>query len=124
MSEFSNDRRNFLALTAAAAAAGLIPGLAPNAWAQAAKLSGSLDFAAADWLQPNRGPAMWNVISQFGALNPDLQFSKIEYPNEAYQNAMRTELGAGQGPDVLALNIAVRPVRRSRSPHRSYRRGR
>lgn len=102
MSGFSIDRRQFIALGGVAAGA-----FAFGRMAHAAQLSGNLSFAAADWLQPNRGPAMWNVISKFGDLHPELRFSKVEYPNEAYQSAMRTEIGAGAGPDVLQMNITL-----------------
>jgi multiple sugar transport system substrate-binding protein len=101
------DRRKFLALTGAAAAGGALSGLTVPAQAAAPGVSGKLEFANADWLQPNRGPALWNVVSKFGELNPNLQFNKVEYPNEAYQNAMRTQVGAGGGPDVMALNITL-----------------
>jgi multiple sugar transport system substrate-binding protein len=102
MSGFSIDRRKFMALGGVAAGA-----FAFGRMAHAASLTGNLSFAAADWLQPNRGPAMWGVISKFGDLHPDLSFSKVEYPNEAYQSAMRTEIGAGAGPDVLQMNITL-----------------
>jgi multiple sugar transport system substrate-binding protein len=107
MTKMSIDRRGFLVMSGAATAGGLLGGLALPAQAQGPALTGKLEFANADWLQPNRGPAIWGVISQFGALHPQLQFDKVEYPNEAYQNAMRTQVGAGEGPDIMALNITL-----------------
>jgi hypothetical protein len=64
---------------------------------------GELTFANWQWLEPNRGDAIWETVSGYSAANPAATLAKQEITRKDYENTLKTQMGAGQGPDVLVI---------------------
>jgi multiple sugar transport system substrate-binding protein len=64
---------------------------------------GELTFANWQWLEPNRGDAIWEAVSGYSAVNPSATLTKQEITRKDYENTLKTQLGAGQGPDILVV---------------------
>jgi multiple sugar transport system substrate-binding protein len=64
---------------------------------------GELTFANWQWLEPNRGDAIWETVSGYSAANPAATLTKQEITRKDYENTLKTQMGAGQGPDILVI---------------------
>lgn len=64
---------------------------------------GELTFANWQWLEPNRGDAIWEAVNGYSAANPNATLVKQEITRKDYENTLKTQLGAGEGPDILVI---------------------
>lgn len=66
----------------------------------------SLTIANYQFLEPGRGDALWEAVSQYQEENPDAELQRQEAPFAQYSDSLNTELGAGGGPDVFVVQDA------------------
>lgn len=63
----------------------------------------NLTFANWQWLEPNRGDAIWEAVSAYSKDHPGVTLQKQAIPAKDYETTMQTQMGAGQGPDILVM---------------------
>lgn len=83
------------------AIAGLLTAVLPAA-AQDKKV---IEFAASVLADPGRGPIYQKWIDAFSAAHPDIEVKTIGIPFSSFSNTILTQLGGGQGPDVMRLDL-------------------
>lgn len=71
--------------------------------------SGTITIASWQFLEPNRGDALLAAVQQYSEENPSATVEKVEVARADYEKAMSTQLGAGQGPDILVIPDAFFP---------------
>lgn len=64
---------------------------------------GELTVANWQWLEPNRGDTIWEAVGGYSTANPNATLTKQEITRKDYENTLKTQLGAGQGPDILVI---------------------
>ncbi len=58
------------------------------------------------WLDANRGEGLWEAVAGYEDVS-DNQVERVEYPSGEIATTLTTELGAGQGPDVMFVQDNV-----------------
>lgn len=67
---------------------------------------GAITLGNSQWLDADRGEGLWNAVSAFdGASEHSVQ--RVDYPSGEIATTLTTELGAGQGPDVMFIQDNV-----------------
>lgn len=69
---------------------------------------GPLTFANWQWLEPNRGEAIWAAVTSSDDTSATLEQQEITRAD--YENTLQTQLGAGDGPDLLVVPITFFPM--------------
>lgn len=72
--------------------------------AQSATPTGVLTIAGWMWQQPVRGEASWSALKRYEAKNPGAKLEKMFIARANYEGNISTQLGAGQGPDIIILS--------------------
>lgn len=75
----------------------------------ASGVSGSLSFATWQFLEPNRGDALFETISAYSDENEDVSIEKTEIARADYEKTLSTQFGAGAGPDIFVIPDAYFP---------------
>lgn len=70
---------------------------------------GTLSFATWQFLEPDRGDALLETIELYTEENPDAEIDPVEIARADYEMTMSTQLGAGDGPDILVIPDAFFP---------------
>lgn len=63
----------------------------------------TLVLGNSQWLDPDRGTALWNAMLEFEKVDPGVTLKQEAVPAPQYNNLITTQLGASGGPDVLVL---------------------
>lgn len=71
--------------------------------------SGELSFATWQFLEPNRGDAIYEAINAYTEENSEVSFSKVEVARADYEKTLSTQFGAGAGPDIFVIPDAFFP---------------
>jgi len=61
----------------------------------------TLVISNSQWVDALRGENLWNAVKKFEATNPDITLEQEAIPSADYANKITTEMGAGQGPDIV-----------------------
>lgn len=69
----------------------------------------TLEFATWQFLEPNRGDAIFEAINAYTEENPDVTFEKVEIARADYEKTLSTQFGAGEGPDLFVIPDAYFP---------------
>jgi multiple sugar transport system substrate-binding protein len=64
---------------------------------------GELVFANWQWLEPQRGEAIWQAVTGYQATNPKATFKQQAIVRGDYESTLKTQLGAHSGPDLLII---------------------
>lgn len=72
-------------------------------------LSGTLSVASWAFLEPTRGDALLKAVQEYSKTNKNATVKKVEVARADYEKTMSTQLGAGQGPDILVIPDAFFP---------------
>lgn len=64
---------------------------------------GELTFANWQWLEPERGDQIWSAVSGYTKDNPKAALKKQEITRKDYETTLKTQMGAGGGPDILVV---------------------
>lgn len=72
-------------------------------------LAGTITIASWQFLEPNRGDALLAAVRQYNEENAEATVDKVEIARADYEKTMSTQLGAGQGPDILVIPDAFFP---------------
>lgn len=70
---------------------------------------GTLTVASWQFLEPNRGDALFETINGYTAENPDVTIEKVEVARADYEKTISTQIGAGAGPDIFVIPDAYFP---------------
>ena len=68
-----------------------------------AEEGGTLTFANWQWLEPNRGDAIWESVTGYEEVNPEVTLKKQDIVRKDFENTLKTQMGAGGGPDLLVI---------------------
>lgn len=68
-----------------------------------ASKGGELTFANWQWLEPGRGDQIWSAVSGYTKANPKAAIKKQEITRKDYETTLKTQMGAGGGPDILIV---------------------
>lgn len=93
-------RRSLLKGAAAFSALPLL-GLAQRG--HAAENPVTLTIANVQWLDALRGKKLWNALLRYQSVAPHVTLVQEAIPAAAFGDKITTELGAGQGPDILIM---------------------
>jgi multiple sugar transport system substrate-binding protein len=63
----------------------------------------TLVLANSQWLDPDRGKALWSAMQQFEKVDPNVTVKQEAAPGPTIGTQLTTELGAGGGPDVMMI---------------------
>lgn len=66
----------------------------------------TLTLGNSQWLDANRGEGLWEAVSGFDDAS-DHSVERVEYPSGDIATTLTTELGAGEGPDVIFIQDNV-----------------
>jgi multiple sugar transport system substrate-binding protein len=69
----------------------------------AAADGGELTFANFQWLEPNRGEALWTAVSGYTKVNGKATMKQQAITRKDYESTLKTQLGARSGPDILVI---------------------
>lgn len=69
---------------------------------EAAK-GGKLTFANFQWLEPGRGPVIWDAVSGYTKVNTKAQLEQQAITRKDYETTLKTQMGAKSGPDILII---------------------
>lgn len=94
-------RRQFLT-GAAALGASAFAGIAGRGYA-ASSAPVTLTIANVQWLDALRGKTLWNALLQYQKVAPNVTLAQEAIPAATFGDKITTELGAGQGPDILVM---------------------
>ncbi len=75
----------------------------------ATDLAGTLSIASWQFLEPERGDLLLASVKKYGDENADATVEKVEFARADYEKTLSTQLGAGQGPDILVIPDAFFP---------------
>lgn len=89
-----------LALALVLAACGAAEGVAEG---------GELTFANWQWLEPERGEATWEAVTGYEAANPEVTMEQQAIAIAEYEQTLKTQMGAGEGPDILVMSDSFFP---------------
>ena len=64
---------------------------------------GTLTFANWQWLEPNRGDKIWDAVTGYEDVNTKATLEKQEIARKDFESTMKTQMGAGDGPDILVI---------------------
>ncbi len=92
-----------------AGCAGSDPQEAPDPGTDAGGEPATLEFATWQFLEPNRGDAIFEAINGYTQENPDVSFEKLEIARADYEKTLSTQFGAGEGPDLFVIPDAFFP---------------
>jgi len=87
--------KTYLKLGVAAAALALSP------LAAAAQAKTEIVISNSQWLDALRGQRLWSAVETYEASHPDVDLVQEAIPSNEYDNRIMTEMGAGQGPDIV-----------------------
>ena len=93
-------------ITAAALGALLLAGCSSGPGANTGGDSGGEDgnvTITVGTLTATGSSALTNAAEEFGKANPDITIELVKIPGDQYQQQMRTRVGAGTAPDVMAV---------------------
>lgn len=60
-----------------------------------------LVIANSQWLDALRGQRLWAAVETYEASHPDVDLVQEAIPSNEFDNRIMTEMGAGQGPDIV-----------------------
>ncbi|WP_417262875.1 ABC transporter substrate-binding protein [Celeribacter sp.] len=63
----------------------------------------TLVIANSQWLDALRGQNLWAAIKKFEETHPDVTLEQEAIPSKDYADRLMTEMGAGQGPDIMIV---------------------
>ncbi len=66
----------------------------------------TLTLGNSQWLDANRGEGLWEAVSGFDHAS-EHSVERVEYPSGDIATTLTTELGAGEGPDVMFIQDNV-----------------
>jgi ABC-type sugar transport system, periplasmic component len=89
-----------LALTLAACSSG---GATNGSTASGDSQKVTLTIANSQWLDASRGKGLWNAMLTYEKKNPNVTLKQEAIPSADFSSKITTQLGAGQGPDVLMM---------------------
>jgi multiple sugar transport system substrate-binding protein len=69
----------------------------------AASAGGQLTISNWQWLEPNRGDALWSVVQGYTKVNPKATLKKESIARADYEKTIATQLGAHSGPDLIVI---------------------
>lgn len=99
---FSHMRRRSLLISAAAIAVAAATGAFNTAsFAQSAGEPVKLVISNSQWLDALRGKNLWAALEKYQAIAPNVTLEQEAIPSAEYANKITTEMGAGQGPDIV-----------------------
>lgn len=75
-----------------------------------AEEGGTLTIANWQWLEPTRGDAIWEAVKGYEEENPNATIEKQEITRADYENTLQTQMGAGDGPDILVIPTTFFPM--------------
>jgi multiple sugar transport system substrate-binding protein len=88
--------------------AGLSAAALPRvAYAQTLRAPVKLVIANSQWVDALRGRNLWNAITKYQQAAPNVQMEQEAIPSAEFDNKIMTELGGGQGPDLLMAQEGV-----------------
>jgi multiple sugar transport system substrate-binding protein len=64
---------------------------------------GELTISNWQWLEPNRGDKLWEVVTGYQKVNPKATFKKQSVARADYESTISTQLGAHNGPDLIVI---------------------
>ncbi len=73
------------------------------------ELAGTVSIASWQFLEPERGDQLLASVQKYSDENADATVEKIEIARADYEKTLSTQLGAGQGPDILVIPDAFFP---------------
>jgi multiple sugar transport system substrate-binding protein len=85
------------------AAAGTSTSAAPVAKAKASAAPVTLVLGNSQWLDALRGKNLWNAMLEYEKVAPNVTLKQEAIPSADFATKITTELGAGQGPDVIMM---------------------
>lgn len=90
-----------------AAVAGGVAGILALAGCSASSVpeatGGELSFSNWQFLEDGKGQILWDAVKDYTGPEGNITVQKVEIPFANYADKLSTELGAGQGPDVMVL---------------------
>ncbi|WP_298326488.1 sugar ABC transporter substrate-binding protein [Haloactinopolyspora sp.] len=75
-----------------------------------AEEGGTLTIANWQWLEPTRGEAIWAAVQGYEEQNPEATLQKQEITRADYENTLQTQIGAGEGPDLMVVPNTFFPM--------------
>ncbi len=90
-------------LCAAALAVAIVAGCAGSDGDKPASEGGELVFANWQWLEPNRGDAIWSAVSGYQEKNTKAKLKQQAIARGDYESTLKTQMGARGGPDLLII---------------------
>ena len=63
----------------------------------------TLVIANSQWLDALRGQNLWAAIKKFEETHSDVTLEQEAIPSKDYPDRLMTEMGAGQGPDIMIV---------------------
>ncbi len=75
-----------------------------------AEEGGTLTIANWQWLEPTRGEAIWAAVKGYEEQNSNATLDKQEITRADYENTLQTQIGAGDGPDLLVIPATFFPM--------------
>lgn len=63
----------------------------------------TLTFASWQWLEPERGEALWEAMTAYQDSHSDVTLEQQAIPRAQYESTLQTQIGAGGGPDLLIV---------------------
>ena len=65
----------------------------------------TLEFAASVFADPSRGPIYRKWVDMFNSTHADIEIKPIGIPFASFSNTILTQLGGGEGPDVIRFDL-------------------
>lgn len=75
----------------------------PAASSDSPAAGGELSFSNWQFLEEGKGEIIWDSVKGYTGPDGNITIEKVEIPFANYADKLSTELGAGQGPDVMVL---------------------
>lgn len=85
--------------------AGLFLGAMFASQAAMAQEKKTLEFAASVFADPSRGPIYRKWVDIFNSTHSDVEVKPIGIPFSSFSNTILTQLGGGEGPDVIRFDL-------------------
>lgn len=63
----------------------------------------TLTFASWQWLEPGRGDALWEAMTAYSDSHENVTLKQQAVPRADYESTMSTQIGSGEGPDLLIV---------------------
>ncbi|MCF3934042.1 sugar ABC transporter substrate-binding protein [Acuticoccus sp. M5D2P5] len=104
---FGRGWRSGAAFKAALFAGVAMASVAAHSSVAAAQDKTTIEFAASVLADPSRGPIYQKWIDGFNEAHDDIEVKAVGIPFSSFANTVLTQLGGGQGPDVMRLDLDV-----------------